>query len=206
MTGRHSRSIPGGQDRSSADGEAEAIATATAIAGLRWRLQRPEIFDHPKVRIELRKFEEQITGQLDHADAGPGRHRSATGKTPSQQISDADGFDLKPDPLAASTPAEFIEALRQYRAWSGNPSWRQMARQAGQAVVHSTMHAAMNGDTMPKFDVVKAIVAGCGGSDDDLRAFATAWRCITHGSTLNPPSNGECLAAPVPTHPLVPAQ
>jgi hypothetical protein len=38
------------------------------------------------------------------------------------------------------------------------------------------MHAAMEGITLPKFEVVKAIMTGCGGSEDDLRAFAIVLR------------------------------
>ena len=56
-----------------------------------------------------------------------------------------------------------------------------MAKRAGQAVVHSTMYAAMNGDTLPKLDVVKAIIVGCGGGEDDLSSFASAWRRIASG-------------------------
>jgi hypothetical protein len=36
----------------------------------------------------------------------------------------------------------------------------------------------MNSGTLPKFDVMKAIIIGCGGGEDDLKAFATAWRRI----------------------------
>jgi hypothetical protein len=34
---------------------------------------------------------------------------------------DAEGYDLRPDPLAARTPAELIAALRLYRIWAGEP-------------------------------------------------------------------------------------
>ncbi|HEY5986333.1 MAG TPA: hypothetical protein VIV12_08160 [Streptosporangiaceae bacterium] len=156
------------------------------------------------VLLELQKLEEQVTVLLDHADRSPGRHRSPIGKTASRQISDARGFDLKPNPLTATTAAEFITALRQYKAWSGDPSWRKMAAQAGQAVVHSTMHAAMHGTALPKFDVVKAIIIGCGGGEDDLRAFATAWRRIEAGRTRAAASTS-FLTAPMPTLRLVPA-
>ncbi len=199
MSGRHGRSTPGGQDYPRAAIETEATATATIIAGLRWRLRRQETLEHPKVLSELHKLEEQVTEQLPHADRNPGRHRSAVGKAISQQISDASGFDLKPDPLTATTPAEFIKALWQYKAWSGDPSWRTMAKRAGQAVVHSTMYAAMNGDTLPKFDVVKAIIIGCGGGEDDLRSFASAWRRIAPGRPQSPAANASFNWRPVTT-------
>lgn len=181
MSGRHGRGAPDGQDSSQTAADVEASAAATAIAGLRWRLRRQEILEHPKVRGELQKLEAQLADQLAQLDRSPGRHRSAAGEATGQQISDADGIDLRPDPLKATTPAEFIDALRQYKLWSGDPSWRTMAKRAGQAVVHSTMYAAMNGDTLPKLDVVKAIIVGCGGGEDDLSSFATAWRRIASG-------------------------
>jgi hypothetical protein len=77
-----------------------------------------------------------------------------------------------------TAPAEFIEALRRYKAWSGDPLWRRMAARAGQEIVHSTMYAAMNGEVLPKFEVVRAIIIGCGGSDEDLDSFTRAWRQI----------------------------
>lgn len=53
-----------------------------------------------------------------------------------------------------------------------------MAAKANQLVVHSTMYNAMNGEALPKFDVMKAIIIGCGGDEDDLKAFASAWRRV----------------------------
>jgi hypothetical protein len=198
MSGQHRRSTHGRPDRSQTATEAEATETATVIAGLRARLRRLDLLEHPVVLTELHKLEEQVTVLLDQADRTPGKHRSPTGEAASHQISDAHGFDLKPDPLAATTAAEFIESLQQYRAWSGNPSWRKMAARAGQAVVHSTMHAAMHADTLPKFDVMKAIVTGCGGSEQDLKAFATAWRRIESRTIHHPAATPKLLTAPPP--------
>jgi hypothetical protein len=193
VSGRHGRGAPDGQDSSQSAADVEASAAATAIAGLRWRLRRQEVLEHPKVLGELQKLEEQVADQLEHLDRTRGRHRSTSREATSQQISDVAGFDLKPDPLKATTPAEFIEALWQYKLWSGDPSWRTMAKRAGQAVVHSTMYTAMNGDTLPKLDVVKAIVVGCGGGEDDLSSFASAWRRIAPGRT----GSARFMSAPV---------
>jgi hypothetical protein len=196
LTGRHGRSVPSGGDHEQAAIEAEATATATVIAGLRWRLRRQETLEHPKVLSELRKLEDQMAAQLDHAGRTPGRHRAVAGQVIGQQIGDASGFDLKPNPLTAATAGEFIQALREYKAWSGDPSWRTMAKRAGQRVVHSTMYAAMNGDSLPKFEVVTAIITGCGGGEDDLRAFATAWRRIESGRGRLPRPRADFLSAP----------
>jgi hypothetical protein len=57
-----------------------------------------------------------------------------------------------------------------------------MAAQARQAVAHSTMYAVLNSDNeLPKLKVVIAIIAGCGGGDEEQRAWATAWRRIALG-------------------------
>lgn len=177
MSGRHGPD-GGGQDDPQAAIEKEATNFANLIAGLGWRLlQRPEILAHPKVLSALRNLAEL----LPYSDETPGRHRSTTDGAISQQISDAFGDDLKPNPLTATTPAEFIDVLRQYRAWSGDPSWRAIAttaRQSGNTVVYSTLWNAMNGAALPKLDVVKAIVIGSGGGEDDLNSFVTAWRRI----------------------------
>jgi len=199
-----SRRPASGGSGNQADTEAEATATATAIAGLRWRLRRQGTLEHPAVLRELRKLEEQVTAQLaDQIGRNPGRHRHSARS--GQQISDASGYDLKPDPLTAATTAQFIKTLWQYKVWSGDPSWRKMAAQAGQTVVHSTMHAAMHGDTLPKLDVVKAVITGCGGGEDDLRTFATAWRRIESGRTGTAWAGADFLPAPVPTLQLVPS-
>jgi hypothetical protein len=179
MTGRHGHTPPDSQDGPLAATEEEADRTVASISGLRWRLQRPEIRDHQKVRSALRKFEEQMAEHTVYADENQGRHRLTADGAVSQQVSDVSGPDGKPNPLlSATSPAAFIDALWRYRAWSGDPPWRKMADRANQAVVHSTMFNAMNGDTLPKLEVVKAIIIGCGGDIDDVSAFVNAWRRI----------------------------
>ena len=197
MNGRHGRSTPEDPDAQSAAIEREAAATAQVIAGLRWRLRRQETIEHPRVRTELRKLEEQVTAQLAHSEEAAGRHRALADRAISPQVADAAGVDLKPNPLTAGTTAQYLETLRQYRAWSGDPSWRAMAKRAGHAVVHSTMYAAMNGDTLPKLDVVRAIIIGCGGGEDDISVFVTAWRRIATGRIQRPSVDLRFLSAPI---------
>jgi hypothetical protein len=177
MSGRHGRGVPDDRDPQAAIDMA-ADSTVTAIAGLRWRLRRQELLEHPKVLSALRHFQAQIEEQLTAVDRNPGRHRSIISTVAGQQINDAFGFDQKPDPLTASTPAEFVQVLWKYKRWSGDPSWRTIARKANHIVVHSTIYAAMNSDTLPKFDVMKALIIGCGGDEEDLKAYASAWRRI----------------------------
>lgn len=87
------------------------------------------------------------------------------------------GTELRPDPRGAHTAAELIRALRRFRTWSGNPSYREMARRSGRRAGASTMNTTLNGSTLPdRLEVIDAIIEGCGGTEEDRRRFATAWR------------------------------
>lgn len=90
------------------------------------------------------------------------------------------GTDLRPDPREARTPAELMEALRRFRQWSGNPPFRRMWHRADQRAAVSTMCTVLRSNTLPdRLDVIDAIVEGCGGTEEDRRRFATAWRELT---------------------------
>ena len=187
--------------------QAEVAATTTAIAGLRRRLTHPGMFDHPMVRGELRKLEELLAA-FEQAGRSPGRHRAQSGRMSGraggQRISDSARPDRKPDPATARTPADYVELLRQYRAWSGDVPWRTIAARAKQKRVHSTIYNAMRRDDLPTLEVVKAVVIGCGGGQDDLRAFTSAWRRI-NSATVSIPADGSGLQpAPIPALTLQP--
>lgn len=92
-------------------------------------------------------------------------------------IPDVPGHDQRPNPRKARTPAEFMEFLRQFRIWAGNPSFRAMARNCDHQMGYSTMCAVLRKNELPRrLEVVEAIITGCGGSDEDRQRFATAWR------------------------------
>jgi hypothetical protein len=181
--------------------DAEAEATIIAIAGLRWRLRRRGALEHPDVLREFRRLEQDVLVQMEQAGENPGRHRSPARRTRGQAGDSP--LNLKPDPLRASTAAEFVKVLWQYRAWSGDATWRTIAARAGQARVHSTSWAAMHRDALPKLGVVAAVITGCGGTEDDLRAFTTAWHRVDSGTTGSLPPSGEFQAAPVPALRLI---
>jgi hypothetical protein len=48
-------------------------------------------------------------------------------------------------------------------------------------------------------------IIGCGGSEDDLRMFATAWRRLESARITGPALGADFLAAPVATFDLVPS-
>lgn len=91
---------------------------------------------------------------------------------------DTAGMDLRPDPLAARDAAGLIVALRAFRRWAGQPSYREMAARCQKRAGVSTMCTALAKDELPPLWLVDAIVEGCGGSDADREEFASAWRCL----------------------------
>lgn len=40
----------------------------------------------------------------------------------------------------------------------------------------STLNTALRSDELPALPVVRAVITACGGSNEDQRRFATAWR------------------------------
>jgi hypothetical protein len=108
------------------------------------------------------------------------RRRSQRPKPGLPPVGDVPGQDLRPDPGAAQDAAGFMEALRQFRVWAGNPSFRDMERACGGRPVASTMCKVLaTGELPPRFEVVAAIITACGGCDEDRQRFATAWRRLT---------------------------
>jgi hypothetical protein len=94
-------------------------------------------------------------------------------------IPDAPGVSLKPDPLAAATPAELNDALRAYHAWAGAPSLGQMSHRCGGTPVKTTFRNLLRADRrLPKLPMVAALVTGCGGTEEDRQLFASAWRAV----------------------------
>jgi hypothetical protein len=169
----HSRGRPQGRPGSSADkGVAELAAD---IGRLRLRLARPGVLNHPRISAELDELDQLVAAGLDHRR---GRHclPAGTGPACGAAVRDAAGYSLKPDPFTARTGTELVAVLRRYREWAGNTPFRQMAARTRWKVAHSTMCVALKSDSLPPLKVVMAIVAGCGGTDEDQQAFATAWR------------------------------
>jgi hypothetical protein len=160
---------------------------AAEIRRLRNQLTTPEVVKHPSIEAELNELYRQVWSAQEQR---AGRHRLQIQARPPQPVRDAAGFDLKPDPLTARTEAELVAKLREYRQWAGELPFRKIAEQARQKVAHSTIFVALNSDELPSLKVVLAIVVGCGGGEEDQRAFATAWRCLKSGKPAAGPASG----------------
>jgi hypothetical protein len=82
--------------------------------------------------------------------------------------------------------------LRQFKVWSGNPGFRQIAAGAGNRYTASALQAALKADHLPrKHELIDAIVQGCGGSEEDRRMWAQAWRQRPAGPGHRVPRNGD---------------
>jgi hypothetical protein len=161
--------------------------------------------EHPTVRRELRRLEE-LLATLDQANDSPGRHRAQAGRMASRgaEPEAGGGSDLKPDPATARTAADYVTLLRQYRAWSGDVPWRKIAAGAKQKRVHSTIYNALRRDDLPTLEVARAIIIGCGGDEDDLSAFTSAWQRISSPAGGGHGEGSGLLPAPVPAFQLQP--
>jgi len=129
----------------------------------------------------------------------PGRSTLTAGaparkRPPRPAVKDAADLDLRPDPGQAGTAAELVGALREFHQWAGEPSYRVMAEQCGQMMSASSLHRTLNGRALPPFKAVMAVIIGCGGSEEDQRRFASAWRMIRSGRRT---ATGSPSAAPL---------
>lgn len=101
------------------------------------------------------------------------RHRRMTS---GPVTSDAPGLDLCPDLDTVSTAAEFMDALRMFRIWAGEPSYREMERRCGRRYAASTICTALRASKLPSLPLVQAAVIACGGQEGHLQSFSSAWR------------------------------
>ncbi len=103
------------------------------------------------------------------------------GGTMSRLILDSTGFDLRPDPLQANTPAGLTAALRRFRTWAGQPSFRELARRCGGTPAASTICTMLRTPELPAFGSMLAFLGACDATEEDRQRFATAWRRISLG-------------------------
>lgn len=89
---------------------------------------------------------------------------------------DAPGLDLCPNLNAVSTAAEFMDALRMFRVWAGEPSYREMERRCGGRFAASTICTALKVSKLPSLPLVQSAVIACGGREEHQQSFSSAWR------------------------------
>lgn len=143
------------------------------------------------VRMNREKEEREAQQAAREGEAAARRERETIARVqalamknmpvaPQIAIADAPGHNSKPDPLKAKTEEEFVDTMRRYRVWAHNPSLRDMAQACGWRVSHATFRNMLRAQTVPKrFDMVEAFVMALNGTEDDMRAWASAWRHFT---------------------------
>ncbi|WP_380283475.1 helix-turn-helix domain-containing protein [Kitasatospora purpeofusca] len=84
----------------------------------------------------------------------------------------------RPDPGEATTPQEFVCRLRAVKAWSGNPSLRELERRTG--LPRSTLSGDMSPrrSRLPPLDRVLALTTACGVPAEELARWRSAWQRI----------------------------
>jgi hypothetical protein len=158
----------------------DLVALAWDIRRIGKKLESAQAVNHPRVRFALNQLGEQLASVLGESR---GRHRLAIADmtTPADEGVVQKTIDAvsKPNPQTATTARELVIALRKYRAWAGNVTFRQMAVRARYTVPHAVMCIALNDTSeLPALNVVTAIIAGCGGDTNDQEMFTNAWRRI----------------------------
>lgn len=87
-----------------------------------------------------------------------------------------DGYDRRPNPLEAETPAEFLLTMRRYLVWAGDWSYLELEYLCGGVVKRSTFQDALEGTQLPRYVFMMAFVTACAGEDEGERnRWSTAW-------------------------------
>lgn len=135
------------------------------------------------------------------ADSGGG----SPAHEPPPLIPDMDGHALKPDPLKATTFDELIESMQEFRAWAGRPSTRDLAIRSGGEFSHSTISNILfkePGRKPPlKLGYVRGFIRACGGDEEDLKRWVTAWRRIDQGKAAPHARADNVIAMKPPAEP-----
>ena len=112
-----------------------------------------------------------------------GRHKQPRATQPlPPPLADADGYNLRPNPLGATTVADLMECVRQYHIWAGNRGLRVMARHIEQQLSPQTLSNLMRSSQLPRLgDQMQLLIEACGGDAEDQQRFVTAWRRFKMG-------------------------
>ena len=161
-----------------AGADSDVVSTAFAIARDTLSEAREVVREARKELIVVHHEYDELNRRLENQSRS--RYYPVTA---APVVPDTPGLSLCPDPGAAHTPAEFMEALRTYRIWAGKPSYRVMENvirnQCSQHYASSTLHSALTGSELPALALVQAVIVACGGSDAHQQMFTSAWRRLT---------------------------
>jgi hypothetical protein len=150
---------------------------------------------HPTVAVEIHRLAEWLVITSEQAGHHPGRHR-AEAREPSVYGPQAE-TELELELAAVQTPADFVDQLRQQIAQSGM-TLREIAAEAKQKRVYSTISGALGRNKLPTIGVVEAIVIGCGRDEYVLSLFIATWHRLKTGHGTDLDKGSALMSAPVP--------
>ncbi|MEU4409178.1 hypothetical protein AB0F88_32105 [Streptosporangium sp. NPDC023963] len=76
--------------------------------------------------------------------------------------------------------------MRDFHVWAKELSFREIAHRSGRTVAASTLCETLSlhkPPRLPSMKIVEAFIVGCGGNEDDLAQWTTAWRQIRLAKT-----------------------
>ncbi|MBB5434702.1 hypothetical protein HDA36_004786 [Nocardiopsis composta] len=83
-----------------------------------------------------------------------------------------------PVPYGARTPDEFLEAMREYRAWAGAPSYPEMEYRSGGVCTAERFRRTLEGAEPLTVALVGAFITACGGDAEACGQWTTALRSL----------------------------
>ncbi len=96
------------------------------------------------------------------------------------------------DPRLAANPAEYVDLLRRYKDHSGLTfrQVQQRSRAHGNELPRSTLSTMLSRASLPREELVAALIRACGGGPDTVAKWVSARRRIASGGpTAEPASN-----------------
>ncbi|MGW4466114.1 hypothetical protein [Micromonospora sp. NPDC004704] len=134
----------------------------------------------------------------------------------SREVNPASDVMRAPDPYGATSPGEFVNAMRALKEWSGL-TYRQLQRRAAavdELLPHSTIAAALSRNTLPREDLVTGFVRACGQDEATAAGWLTVRKRIAAGlpvpaaveatpdSGTDEPSPATAVAEPAEVEPV----
>ncbi|MFE1166197.1 hypothetical protein [Nocardiopsis sp. NPDC058789] len=110
-----------------------------------------------------------LAGWLDHAP-------SETMSLPVDPVESVRPEPVRPNPMDARTPAEFLLTMRRYLSWAGGWSYLELEYKCGGVVSAAKFQRALEGSDLPGYVFLMAFVTACVGTDEGERLrWATSW-------------------------------
>jgi len=109
-----------------------------------------------------------------------------------------------PDPGTAQTPGDFVELLRQLRAWANGPSLSTLNARSGGHLPPSTVSENLQRNRLPRLDFVSAFASACALDEDQVQLWKDAWSVLKSREADRRRRNGAEVAAVAAVQPSPP--